>query len=197
MIRGFFQTLAAVIVVLAAVLLRAPSADAQAADKRAITFRDLIAMHRLSDPQISPDGQWVAYSVATPDYEANHLVKNIWIVAASGGEPRQLTHGGSDERARWSPDAHRLAYLSASDGTAAVFTIGLDGSSPVRNKQSEGAHRRKAALSTLECMVRWQAQPSVRGLGCRRSAPRSHSGRRLRCPTLQPRRLRSHRLLTR
>ena len=69
-------------------------------------------MHRLSDPHISPDGQWVTYSVATPDYDANHLVKNIWIVAVAGGEPRQLTQGGRDERARWSPDGKKIAYLS-------------------------------------------------------------------------------------
>ncbi|HET6199614.1 MAG TPA: hypothetical protein VFD93_04685, partial [Candidatus Acidoferrales bacterium] len=40
--------------------------------KRAIQFDDLIAMHRLSDPQVSPDDKWVAYVVATPDMQANH-----------------------------------------------------------------------------------------------------------------------------
>ena len=89
----------------------------QRADRRIsapIDFHDLISMHRLSDPQISPDGQWVAYSVATPDYDANHLVKNIWIVAVAGGEPRQLTHGGTDERARWSPDGKKISSFLAS-----------------------------------------------------------------------------------
>jgi dipeptidyl aminopeptidase/acylaminoacyl peptidase len=108
----------------------APRARAQATERRAITFHDLISMHRLSDPQISPDGQRVSYTVATPDYEANRLVKNIWIVALAGGEPRQLTRGGSDERARWSPDGKSIAYLSSSDGTAKVFTIGVDAGTP-------------------------------------------------------------------
>src|SRR5579862_8618501 len=113
-------------------VLLAGAGSAQSQDKRAINFRDLIAMHRLSDPQISPDGQWVVYSVATPDYDANHLVKNIWIVAVAGGEPRQLTRGGSDERARWSPDGKQIAYISASDGTAQVYTLAVDGGSPVK-----------------------------------------------------------------
>jgi dipeptidyl aminopeptidase/acylaminoacyl peptidase len=103
------------------------SARGQSADKRAITVRDLLAMHRLSDPQISPDGQWVSYSVSTPDFDANHLVNNIWIVGVGGGEPRQLTQGGTDERARWSPDGKKIAYQSTSDGVAQVFTVAIEG----------------------------------------------------------------------
>ena len=89
-------------------------------------------MHRLGDPQISPDGQWISYTAATPDFEANHLVKNIWIVAVAGGEPRQLTQGGSDERARWSPDGKTIAFLTSSDGTAQIFTIPVEGGKPVK-----------------------------------------------------------------
>src|ERR1700728_3936260 len=133
MIRSKRTTIAVAIAMLVALSISAHVARAQAAaDKRAITFRDLIAMHRLSDPQISPDGQWVTYSIATPDYDANHLVKNIWIVAVAGGEPRQLTQGGRDERARWSPDSKKIAYVSVVDGTAQVFTISVDGGSPVK-----------------------------------------------------------------
>ena len=107
--------------------LSAHSTNAQAQEKRAITFHDLISMHRLSDPQISPDGKWVAYGVATPDLDANHLVKNIWIVAAAGGDARQLTQGGSDERARWSPDGKSIAFLSSREGTAQLYTVAADG----------------------------------------------------------------------
>jgi dipeptidyl aminopeptidase/acylaminoacyl peptidase len=114
------------------VVLAAISSSAQTAEKRAITFRDLISMHRLSDPQLSPDGHWVVYTVATPDFDANHLVKNIWIVSVSGGEPHQMTQGGSDERARWSPDGERLAFLSSRDGTAQVYEESLSGGDPVK-----------------------------------------------------------------
>ena len=75
------------------------STRAHAPQRHAITFKDLISMHRVSDPRISPNGQWIAYSVATPDLDANHMTHNIWIVPAAGGESRQLTRGGSDERA--------------------------------------------------------------------------------------------------
>lgn len=103
------------------------STPAQAPQRHAITFKDLISMHRVGDPQISPDGQWIAYSVATPDLEANHTTHNIWIVPAAGGESRQLTRGGSDERPRWSPDGKKLAFLSSRGGAAQVYSITLEG----------------------------------------------------------------------
>jgi dipeptidyl aminopeptidase/acylaminoacyl peptidase len=110
----------------------APCCGAQAQQKRAVTFNDLISMHRLSDPQISPDGKWVAFGVATPDIEANHLVKNVWVVAVSDGKARQLTVGGSDERARWAPDGKSISFLSSRDGTPQVYTVAADGGDPVK-----------------------------------------------------------------
>ncbi len=134
--RNSFAREIAMGAILMAVLIgasfHAPSALAQAPEKRAITIRDLLSMHRLSDPQISPDRQWVAYTGATPDYDANHLVKNIWIVPFSGGESRQLTQGGSDERARWSPDSKMLAFLSSRGGAAQVYAVPVSGGDPVK-----------------------------------------------------------------
>jgi dipeptidyl aminopeptidase/acylaminoacyl peptidase len=85
-------------------MLGALAANAQVVEKRAVTFRDMISMHRLSDPQISPDNKWIAYVVATPNLETNRSSRDIWLVPISGGESRQLTHDGADERPRWSPD---------------------------------------------------------------------------------------------
>jgi len=110
--------------------LLASAAWAQDPAKRPVTFDDLIAMHRVSDPQISPDGKWVAYSVATPDKDANRSVRNVWLVAVAGGESRQLTRGGSDTRPRWSPDGKRIAFLSVHDGTPQVYLIAHDGGEP-------------------------------------------------------------------
>lgn len=84
-------------------------------------------MHRVSEPQISPNGKWIAYTVATPDLEANRLSRTIWIVSVSGGESRQLTRGGSDLRPRWSPDGKKLAFLSSRSGTPQVYSIAAEG----------------------------------------------------------------------
>ena len=95
--------------------------------KRAIQFDDMIAMHRLSDPQVSPDGKWVAYVVATPDMQANHSMSNIWIVPANGGEERQLTRSGSDSGPRWSPDGKQIAFLSSRDGATQIYVMSVFG----------------------------------------------------------------------
>lgn len=97
------------------------------AQKRAIRFDDMISMHRVSDPQISPDGQWIAYVVATPDANANHSLSNIWIVPATGGQERQLTRGGSDSRPRWSPDGRRIAFISSRAGASQIYAISFNG----------------------------------------------------------------------
>lgn len=94
---------------------------------RPIQFDDMIAMHRVSDPQISPDGKWVAYVVSTPDLQANHSVSDIWLVPTTGGAERELTRGGSDSRPRWSPDGKKIAFLSSRDGTQQVYVISIYG----------------------------------------------------------------------
>ena len=98
-----------------------------AQQKRPITFKDLAAVHRLSGPQISPDGKWIAYEVGTPNLEANRVAHDIWLVPADGGEARQITRGGSDTRPRWSPDGKRIAFLSSRDGEQQIYWINLDG----------------------------------------------------------------------
>src|SRR5580700_9849183 len=108
-------------------LICAAAVPAMAQQKRPITFQDLAAMHRLSGPQISPDGKWIAYEVGTPNLEANRVVRDIWLVSAEGGEARQITRGGSDTRPQWSPDGKRLAFLSSRDGEQQVYWITLDG----------------------------------------------------------------------
>ncbi len=147
--------------------LGAQSVSAQTHENRAITFHDLISMHRLSDPQISPDGKWVAYGVATPDFDANHLVKNIWIVGASGGEARQLTQGGSDERARWSPDGKRISFLSSRDGTAQLYTVATDGGDVVKvTSLSGGADNELWSPDGKWIAFTWSVYPDCKDDAC-------------------------------
>jgi dipeptidyl aminopeptidase/acylaminoacyl peptidase len=108
-------------------LFCASAVPAIAQQKRPMTFKDLASMHRLSGPQSSPDGRWIAYEVGTPNLEANRIVRDIWLVPANGGEAWQITRGGSDTRPRWSPDGKRIAFLSSRDGEQQIDWITLDG----------------------------------------------------------------------
>ena len=115
-------------------------AGAAAQEKRAITFQDLAAMGRVSDQQISPDGKWVAYTVGTPSLAANRVQRNLWLVPVAGGDARQLTTSGRDQRPVWSPDSKHIAFLSSRDGGAGVYVLSLEGGDPVRVAQlADGA----------------------------------------------------------
>ena len=102
-------------------------ATAQEAGKHAITFADMIQMHRVGEAQVSPDGKWVAYSVSTPDLDANRGVSNIWIVPTAGGASLQLTQSGHDSSPVWSPDGKTIAFLSSRSGDSQVYLLSMDG----------------------------------------------------------------------
>jgi dipeptidyl aminopeptidase/acylaminoacyl peptidase len=98
------------------------------AQKRAITFEDYIALRSVSDPQLSPDGKWVAYTLSTPSLEDNRNVSRIWVVEVATGKSRQLTGGpGSDRQPRWSPDGKALAFISTREGGAQVWLLPIAG----------------------------------------------------------------------
>lgn len=101
---------------------------AWAQSKHPITFDDLMKVHRVDDPQVSPDGRWIAFSVANAEVDANKVVSHLWLVALAGGEPRQITWGaGSDNRPRWSPDGREIAFISTRGGSPQVWLLPLEG----------------------------------------------------------------------
>jgi len=104
-----------------------PAVWAQEAARHAITFDDMIKMHRISEPQVSPDGKWVAYTVTTPDMDGNRNASNIWIVPTAGGAAMQLTQSGHDTAPVWSPDGQTLAFLSSRSGESQVYLLSMEG----------------------------------------------------------------------
>ena len=62
-----------------------------AAAQRPITIDDYFKTHEVHDPQLSPDGRWIAYTVKTPLLKKDKNKERIWMVPASGGEPIALT----------------------------------------------------------------------------------------------------------
>jgi dipeptidyl aminopeptidase/acylaminoacyl peptidase len=112
------------------------------AQKRPYTFEEMMKVKRVSDPQLSPDGKWVLYTVAAYDVETNSKNTDIWMVAASGGETRQMTRSPkADERPRWAPDSRRFAFISGRSGTSQIWILPVEGGEalPVDTKGMEAS----------------------------------------------------------
>ena len=81
--------------------------------KRKITIKDLRRFKFVSDPQISPDGEKIAFLLSTINYDEDRYERHIWVVDRFTGKAVQFTHGlGSDTYPRWSPDGKSLLFLS-------------------------------------------------------------------------------------
>jgi Tol biopolymer transport system component len=94
--------------------------------RRPITFEDFAAIKAVADPQLSPDGRTVLYSVRTTDVEANRRAGNTYALtsgasAAPRAFPDDTTHAAE---ARWSPDGRRVAYSAGGQ----LWVVNADGS---------------------------------------------------------------------
>ncbi len=97
-------------------------------EKHPFSVDDLLAMQRISDPQVSPDGRWVAFTLQTIDLEANRGRTDIWLVGSDGQNMRRLTtHPASDFNPRWSPCGQYIWFLSTRSGSSQVWRIRVDG----------------------------------------------------------------------
>ncbi|MEQ1922721.1 MAG: S9 family peptidase [Pyrinomonadaceae bacterium] len=123
------RTLSVLVLVIAAAF----AAQAQ------ITFNvnDLINLKRVGDPQVSPDGKWIAYTVGTVDKAANRTVTQIHMMANDGSSKKQITNAtGSSSSPRWSPDGKWLAFTTGGQ----IWTMKPDGSDRKQvTKLSSGA----------------------------------------------------------
>ena len=107
--------LRAVLLTLAALLvppLGAPAAQAA----RPFTPEELLATRRLDDPQVSPDGKWVAFTVRQKSLAENRDLRDVWALPLPAGQPRPITRDGRSDHPRWSPDGRSLLVASSRSG---------------------------------------------------------------------------------
>jgi dipeptidyl aminopeptidase/acylaminoacyl peptidase len=96
------------------------------AKPRPFDVRDLVMLDRVSDPQLSPDGQQVAFVVRRTELKANKGVSGVWLVPASGGDSKRMTKKGRDAKhPRWSPDGESIYFLRKHDDERQIWRVEL------------------------------------------------------------------------
>jgi dipeptidyl aminopeptidase/acylaminoacyl peptidase len=112
------------------VLSMTPIARCQEASPATHPFgvRDMQAMDRLSDPQVSPEGQWVVFVVHRTDLDANRGRTDLWLISTDRTHLRRLTsHVESDSNPRWGRDSRTIWFISGRSGSSQVWRIRTDG----------------------------------------------------------------------
>lgn len=128
--------------VLSAALLALFLLTTARAQPRPLTPSDILRVATVSDPQISPTGEWIVYSLATN--EGNEANSNLWLVRVGdrplsgpptsrqteprrnwesfrfGGRPL-LPSGWNASNPRWSPDGKSIAFLATHEGQRGIW----------------------------------------------------------------------------
>ncbi|MEJ0036524.1 MAG: hypothetical protein WDO68_10615 [Gammaproteobacteria bacterium] len=150
----------------------AGSAIASDTARRALTVDDLDRIRTVVDPALSPDGQWVAYSVRTTDVSKDKRVWHIWMTSWDGRQSTQVTQSPETEHSPgFGPDGHFLSFLSARgerDGPDALWLLDRAGGDA---RQVTHLQRRRDGLRLVA------GRQEARARGARRSAARQRRGR--------------------
>ena len=100
------------------------ASHANAQQVRRFTVEDLLNVRRVGDPQVSPDGKRVAFTIGDVNWDVNKVITQIYVMPSEGGSMKQLTNGASSATApRWSPDGKRIAYVTGGQ----IWTMEGDG----------------------------------------------------------------------
>jgi dipeptidyl aminopeptidase/acylaminoacyl peptidase len=100
---------------------------AEGAVRRTLTPDDLYRVKDVSDPQVSPDGRWIAYVVTENDRSADEARSAIWMVSWDGTQQVELSAAAEgNAKPRWSPDGRYLSYVSTPAGAEKAQIMLLD-----------------------------------------------------------------------
>src|SRR5712692_4390309 len=102
----------------------------QAPQKRAMTFMDVMEMRSVGAGSVSPDGKYVLYTVAIPQWKVGKRFMDVFVAAADGSTPpRQMTftREKNETQPQWARDSRTFGFLSDRDGPNQLYLMRLDG----------------------------------------------------------------------
>ena len=105
-------------------LVTTATAFLQAEEPRPVQIDDYFKLKSIGDPQISPDGKWIAYTLSEKDLEKDKSETRIWMTAVRGGEPIPMTGKGySASSPGWTPDGKYLTFTASKGGDDAKTQV--------------------------------------------------------------------------
>lgn len=124
-----------------------------------ITAEDFFDLQQVGNPVLSPDGDWVAYTVRQTSLEDDSAETRVWMVSTEGGEPLPMTGvGASASDPAWSPDGRYLTFLaSRNDGQTQVWGLdrrGGEASQLTEIEQGVSAYSWSPDASKLALLIR-------------------------------------------
>ena len=116
-----------------------PNPEVQKLASDIMTPEVLWSFGRIGEPDISPDGTRVLYSVTNYNIEENKSYRDLYVVAVNGGTPVRLTSTPEKESsAIWRPDGKKIGYLSSKSGEMQLWEMNPDGTEPVQVSEIKG-----------------------------------------------------------
>src|SRR5437868_12339593 len=107
------------------------------AQKHPFTFEDMMALKRVEEPEVSPDGKWVLFAAVDVDLKANTKMPHVWVVrlnqtqgpstsvGMTGGE-REIVSDQDADRPRWAPDGKQFAFVSTKQNGSQIWIARFD-----------------------------------------------------------------------
>ncbi len=97
------------------------------AARRPMQVEDMWAMQRIGSMALSPNGEWIAFSLTTYDMEKNSGQTDIWMISNDGGNLRRLTTAEAyDGNPKWKPDGSALTFISSRSGSRQIFSLPMN-----------------------------------------------------------------------
>ena len=116
------------VTIIASAVLFVAAVPSRAAETHPFSIHDMLAMDRVSDMQVSPDGTKILFNLRETDLAANRGRTDLWLVGTDGQGLRRLTNNpASDFNGRWSPCGTCVFFLSTRSGSSQVWRIKVDG----------------------------------------------------------------------
>jgi dipeptidyl aminopeptidase/acylaminoacyl peptidase len=118
--------------------------------RHTITHEDVWLMKRVGAPTVSPDGQWVVFTVTEPAYDPKEQSSDLWLRAVDGDSPphRITSTRTAETGVQWSPDSRKIVFSAKREGddVAQLYVLDL---------ATGGEAVRVTALSTGARSPRW------------------------------------------